>query len=67
MEKLQKETLVGICQQMAAHPWEDAELQELVDPQLGVITGLQELLDELEALRQVDLGTLPPALSVQRR
>lgn len=65
MQKLTKETLTGICAQMAAHGWSDAEISELVDPQLGIITGFQDLLDELDALRKVDLGTIPPAMSVQ--
>ena len=65
MQKLTKATLNGICTQMAAHHWSDAEITELVDPQLGIITGFQDLLNELDALRQVDLGTLPPAMSVQ--
>ncbi|WP_234999592.1 hypothetical protein [Roseovarius albus] len=52
---------------MASHTWTDDELDELVDPKLGIITGFQDLLDELETLRQIDLGTIPPAQSVQKR
>ena len=65
MQKLTKATLTGICSQMAAHGWSDAEISELVDPQLGIITGFQDLLNELEELRRFDLGTTPPAMSVQ--
>jgi hypothetical protein len=50
---------------MASHSWSDAEIKELVYPQLGIITGFQDLLNELEELRRVDLGTTPPAMSVQ--
>lgn len=67
MQPLRKSTLSGICSELASHDWSDAELNELVDPQLGIITGLQDLLDELEKLRRLDLGTTPPAQSVQRR
>lgn len=67
MQKLKKETLTGICNQMASHDWSDAEIDELVDPKLGIITGFQELLDELEVLRKIDLGTIPPSLTVQKR
>jgi len=67
MEKLTKNTLDGICTQMASHDWSDAEINELVDPQLGIITGFQDLLDELEMLRRIDLGTTPPAMGVQKR
>ena len=65
MQKLTKATLIGICSQMASHSWSDAEISELVDPRLGIITGFQDLLKELDELRRADLGTLPPAMSVQ--
>ncbi|MEI9415333.1 hypothetical protein [Mesorhizobium sp. Cs1321R2N1] len=65
MQKLQKDTLIGICTQMASHSWSEAEINELVDPQLGIITGFQDLLNELEQLRKIDLGTIPPAMGVQ--
>ena len=60
MKKLQRSTLNGLCEQLAAYPWKDEEIDELADPKLGIITGLQDLLNELEALRQIDLGTLAP-------
>lgn len=65
MKPLQKSTLSQLCEQLAAHPWDTAELDELVDPKLGIITGLEDLLRELEQLRRSDLGTLPPAQGVQ--
>jgi len=66
MEKLTRATIEGICTQMSSQDWGKAEIDELVDPKLGVITGFQDLLNELEALSAVDLGTLPPAGSVQK-
>lgn len=66
MKRLTKPTLDGICSELASHHWRDDELSELVNPKLGIITGFQELLDELEVLRRTDLGTLPPAQGVQR-
>ncbi|WP_305984502.1 hypothetical protein [Roseibium sp. MMSF_3544] len=67
MKPLTRSTLEGICSQMASHDWSQAELDELVDPRLGIITGFQDLLDELETLRKIDLGTTAPALGVQKR
>ncbi|MEM8701950.1 MAG: hypothetical protein AAGF82_09010 [Pseudomonadota bacterium] len=67
MKPLQKQTLEGICNEMASHDWSDAELDELIDPKMGIITGFQDLLQELEVLRRIDLGTTPPALGVQKR
>lgn len=64
MKPLEKPTLLKICDQMAAHPWGESELAELVEPRLGIITGFQDLLSELEALRRIDLGDLPPAQGI---
>jgi len=66
MNKLTKSTITGICTEMTSHPWSEAEINELIDPKLGVITGFQDLLDELDALSRIDLGTLPPAGAVQK-
>ncbi|MCP4186427.1 MAG: hypothetical protein GY763_02375 [Gammaproteobacteria bacterium] len=65
MKKLQIETLTGIRDQFASYAWDDDELNELVDPKLGIITGFQDLLDQLEILRQVDLGDTPPAADIK--
>jgi hypothetical protein len=64
MQKIKEATLTGICMQMASHRWSEAEINELIDPQLGIITGFQDLLNELEQLRRIDLGTIPPAMNV---
>ena len=61
MKKLQIDTLTGMRDQLASYPWDEAELAELVDPKLGIITGFQDLLDQLEVLRKIDLGDIPPA------
>ena len=65
MKPLQQSTLSQLCRELAAHPWREAELCELVDPKLGIITGFQELLEDLERLRRSDLGSLPPAQGVR--
>lgn len=66
MKDLTKSTITGICTEMTSHPWSEAEISELIDPKLGVITGFQNLLTELDALGSIDLGTLPPAGTVQK-
>lgn len=66
MKKLQKQTLVGMRDQLGGYAWRDAEIDELVDPKLGIITGFQELLEQLEELRQVDLVSTPPASDIPR-
>jgi hypothetical protein len=61
MQKLDRNTLLGIRDQLGSYAWDDSEIEELVDPKLGIITGFQELLDQLESLRKTDLGSTPPA------
>jgi hypothetical protein len=67
MKKLQKQTLIGMRDQLGGYPWDDVEISELVDPKLGIITGLQEILEQLEELRRVDLGATPPAVDIFRK
>jgi len=66
MKKLRKQTLIGMRDQLGGHPWTDAEIDELVAPKLGIITGLGELLEQLEALRAIDLEDIPPAGDIPR-
>ena len=66
MEKLNKDIVTGMVMQFAAYPWKGEEINELVDPKLGIITGFQELVDELEVIRNIDLGNQPPAQAVQK-
>ena len=66
MERIRRETLLAVRDQMAAHPWSDAEIAELVAPSMGIISGLPELLAELDELRRIDLGTTPPASDLPR-
>lgn len=61
MKKVQQQTLIGMRDQLGGYAWQDAEISELVDPKLGIITGFQDLLDQLEVLRKFDLQALPPA------
>ncbi|MGB1641962.1 MAG: hypothetical protein ACPG97_05105 [Paracoccaceae bacterium] len=57
-------TLAKMRAMLAAHGFSDEELSELVDPQLGIITGFSDLLAQLELLRKMDLGSTPPALGI---
>lgn len=41
--------------------WSADELDDLVTPSFGLITGFPELLAEIEKLVERDLGELPPA------
>ena len=59
-------TLAEMRNMLAAHSFSDAELSELVDPKLGIITSFSDLLEQLELLRTMDLGATPPALGITR-
>jgi len=64
LERLQRETLLRVRDQMAAHSWSDDEIAELVAPTMGIITGLPDLLAQLDELRRIDFGMTPPASDV---
>ncbi len=66
MNKLDKETLVRMRDQLGGYAWHDSELEELVNPRLGIITGFQDLLQQLEELRRIDLEAVPPAGRIKR-
>lgn len=61
MEPVSKATLRRIVEQFPAVPWDDAELDELVAPQYGVITGFGVLFADIEMLMSIDLGATAPA------
>ena len=64
MKPIQKQTLLGMRDQLGGYAWQDVEISELVDPRLGIITGFQDLLDQLEVLRKIDLQAIPPAADI---
>ena len=58
------ESLQAIRQAFASYDFSDTDLSELVTPKLGLITGFEDLMKELEKLRAVDLGATAPALGM---
>ena len=61
MEKLTKELLKQLQAAFPTLEWSDAELDDLVKPSFGLITGFPELLTEIDRLCKRDLGELSPA------
>lgn len=57
------ETLGRMQRQFGGFPWREAELQELVDPQRGMITGFGDLLRDLERIRRRPLPPLPATVA----
>jgi len=66
MNKLSKATLLQMRDQLGCYAWQDVELEELVNPKLGIITGFQPLLEQLETLRKFDLEAIPPETYLYR-
>ena len=67
MKKLSKATLLQMRDELGGYAWQDGEIEELVNPKLGIITGFQPLLEQLETLRRVDLEAIPPAGDIERK
>lgn len=64
MDELDRETLERLMRQFPSLPWSDAQLDELVAPKHGIISGFSDLLRSQAALREIDLGELGPAGAV---
>ena len=64
MQRLTRETLRRMTDELPAVPWTDGDLAGLVGRSDGVITGFPALLADIEALARIDLGAdgLPGAL-----
>jgi len=66
MQRLTRDTLKRIMQEFPTVGWRESELDELVSPTFGVITGFQQLLDNIDALMRADLADLPMAGPLRR-
>ena len=66
MQPVRRETLKRIMEEFPTVPWSDGELDELVSPSFGVITGFQQLLDNIATLLCSDLAEMPMAGSLRR-
>ena len=58
---LTKTTLQKIIAEFPTHEWSDRELEELVAPKYGIITGFQKLNADTRELLKTDLKDIEPA------
>ena len=58
------ETIQSFQEVYSTYMFKNNDLNELINPNLGVITGFNDLMYQLESLRLIDLGQTPPALGV---
>ena len=61
---IELEIIRSVQETFSTYNFKNNDLNELVNPNLGVITGFNDLMDQLESLRLIDLGQTPPALGV---
>lgn len=55
MKPLKKNTLLNIEEEFPTFGWQGIELEELVDPKLGIITAFSEILEQIETIMNLDL------------
>ena len=58
---LTKTTLQKIIAEFPTHKWSDVELEELVSPKYGIITGFQKINEDTRKLIEIDLKEIEPA------
>ncbi len=56
MKRVSKETMLRITEEFPTVRWSERDLEELVAPKYGLITGFHRFLEEVEAIANVDLG-----------
>ena len=67
MRSVSRETIRRILEEFPTVSWGEREIDELVAPSFGVITGFQQLLADVEALAKIDLGETPLAGPIRRK
>jgi hypothetical protein len=60
-QALSQETLRRIMEEFPVFDWSDEETEELVAPRHGVISGFSEMMEDVRALSEKDLGDTAPA------
>jgi hypothetical protein len=58
MRRITRDTLRRMVEELPSVAWPEDELDGLVAPRHGVITGFPEFLTEVEALCRIDLGSI---------
>lgn len=60
MAKIQKETLYKVLEEFQGCPGLKGSIDELIDPQMGIITGFQDMIDAITVLKSADLDEYSP-------
>jgi hypothetical protein len=62
---LSPKTLQLIIAEFPIHDWSEEELNELVSQKYGVITGFNEILNDIRELAEQDLDDIEPAGKIE--
>ena len=62
---LSQKTLQLIKAEFPIHDWSKEELNELVSQKYGVITGFNEILNDIRELSEQDLDDIAPASNLE--
>lgn len=63
---LTKTTLQRVQMEFPTHEWSDNVLEELVSPKYGIITGFQDIIEDVRKLLTIDLKEIEPAGSLYK-
>jgi hypothetical protein len=58
---LAKTTLKRLVSEFPTHLWSDREMEEILSPQYGLVTGLEAMLADVDKLIAIDLDDIAPA------
>ena len=61
MKPITKNTLKRMTEELPSFQWSQGELEELVAPRYGIITGFQSILEDIRHLQEFDLEDIGPA------
>ena len=62
---LSQKTLRLIKAEFPIHDWSEEELNELISQKYGVITGFNEILNDIQELAEQDLDDIEPAGNIE--
>ncbi len=62
---LSRKTLQLIKAEFPIHDWSEEELNELISQKYGVITGFNEILNDIRELAEQDLDDIEPAGNIE--
>lgn len=60
MKKVSRELLAAMLEELQGYPELEQCLGELIDPEMGTVSGFQDIIDSIAQLRDLDLDEYDP-------